>query len=240
MVKTLDEIALLHGTDKSSASHNYCAAVYEGMLAPLRHEPIALLELGVWKGSSLRMWGDYFTHPDAQIVGVDINPDFCSDDPRVTVFAGDQTSIPAELQKWRPNIIIDDASHLSSKTIDSFKAWFPALTPAGYYVVEDLHTSYLYSGAEANRNPDLPPPARLDGQTAMQFLKRLADEVQAGLVLVKENPAMLDGVEHTAIEVETPHGSVLGVEVIPQKHRLPYGVCEVHFFPKLCVVRKNF
>jgi hypothetical protein len=57
---TLDELAIKHGTDKSSPYHDYCR-IHEELLAPLRHEPVALLELGVANGASLRMWGDYFT-----------------------------------------------------------------------------------------------------------------------------------------------------------------------------------
>ena len=66
----LDELGILHGTDKGSLGHGYLGH-YERILGPLRDEPITILEIGVSDGASLRMWADYFTR--ATIVGVDIN-----------------------------------------------------------------------------------------------------------------------------------------------------------------------
>lgn len=179
---TLDEIALKHCTDKSSASHNY-TPIYESLLEPLRDEPITLLELG-WGGhddpdaggASARMWREYLPH--ARIVVVDIAaknnvPDgiefhqLSQADPNIAARLGDTF-----------DVIIDDASHLSSLTIASFQLLWPALADGGLYIVEDTHGAYhdfYYGPHEANPNPDR--GARGGRQTMMQFFKRLADEV---------------------------------------------------------------
>lgn len=49
----LDAIGLFHQTDKSSIHHDYLR-LYERILHNLRYEPINLIEIGVFRGSSLR------------------------------------------------------------------------------------------------------------------------------------------------------------------------------------------
>jgi 8-demethyl-8-(2-methoxy-alpha-L-rhamnosyl)tetracenomycin-C 3'-O-methyltransferase len=172
---------LKYGSDKASDGHNY-TPVYEQLFEPLRDRPVALLELGVAYGASLRTWAEYFTHPDAVIVGIDNGISAVDLPARVSKYTADQTEIPAELEGWCPDIIIDDASHLSSKTIGSLRTWFPILKPGGIYAVEDVTTSYdaVFSGHdEASEDPDRGPRIGLGAQTAMQFLKRLADEVES-------------------------------------------------------------
>ena len=73
----LSLLAIQHGTDKA-ADHWYTPH-YDQRFNGLREEPVHLLEIGIggYKdpeigGESLRMWRDYFTHPDAVIVGLDI------------------------------------------------------------------------------------------------------------------------------------------------------------------------
>jgi hypothetical protein len=67
--QSLDEIGLLEGTDKGSTTHGY-PRHYDRILGHLRHEPITLLEIGIFPGASLRMWSRYFDV--ATIVGADI------------------------------------------------------------------------------------------------------------------------------------------------------------------------
>lgn len=52
-MKTLDELALQHGTDKSSAIHYY-AVKYEKYLQFTRLARINILEIGVLNGASLQ------------------------------------------------------------------------------------------------------------------------------------------------------------------------------------------
>ena len=47
--------------------------VYERHFGAYRNRPIRLLEFGVYQRGSLQMWKHYFG-PQAQIIGVDINP----------------------------------------------------------------------------------------------------------------------------------------------------------------------
>lgn len=175
----LDEIGVRCGTDKSSLDHSY-TLLYEQYFESLRKLPVCLVELGVYRGHSLQMWSQYFTHPLTNIVGIDNNLSRYGSisDRRVRTFTGDQAEIPTNLADRFVDIVIDDASHISSKTIQSFGTWWEHLRRGGLYVVEDLVTSYdpvHFSHMEASSNPNQSP--MLGGQTAVQFFRSRVDDV---------------------------------------------------------------
>jgi len=143
MGTALDELALRYGVDKSSKVHHYTRA-YEQHFGPWRDRPLSLLEIGVGEGNSLRMWRDYF--PQANIFGLDVKNSPPLEGPRIKVFVGSQGDDLA-LEKMAAgtgplDIVIDDGSHRWSDQIGSFKALYPHVKPGGFYVIEDLHTSY--------------------------------------------------------------------------------------------------
>lgn len=160
-IPALDHLARQCGTDKSSDGHGY-TAYYEQYLEPLRDVHLTLLELGIWEGASLRMWREYF--PNARIIGVDkYDRNIFISDVEIIIAEQDDDSL-TELGPF--DVIIDDASHISSKTLQSFDNLWPHLNPGGLYVIEDLQTSY--------------DTARYGGEpTAMQFCQLLADAVNA-------------------------------------------------------------
>jgi len=140
----LDELAYKHGTDKSSVAHNYAIA-YEQEFAPIRSEPIRLLEIGVKEGASLKLWRDYFSK--ARIYGIDIMEKCKAIVPEIPVFIGDQgdagflkrvaASIAATL-----DIIIDDGSHACNDQLKSFETLWPHVAPGGVYIIEDLQLGF--------------------------------------------------------------------------------------------------
>jgi demethylmacrocin O-methyltransferase len=149
---SLDALAIRHGADKSSKVHGYTRA-YERHLAPLRQLPIVLLEIGVGGGASLRMWRDYF--PRATLYGLDLADCKGLEGAGVRTFQGSQSDedvLERLLHATGPlDVVIDDGSHRWADLIASFRKLYPHLKPGGYYVIEDLHTSYwdgYRSGAE--------------------------------------------------------------------------------------------
>src|SRR5207302_1170293 len=118
---------------------------YEHYFEPTRDRPMRLLEIGVLDGRSLEMWSEYF--PEAEIYGVDIDPD-CRrfDGGRKKVFIGSQDD-PQFLTSIRQavpsgfDIVIDDGSHYVKHMIASFHGLFDHVVPGGYYVIEDLHVA---------------------------------------------------------------------------------------------------
>jgi hypothetical protein len=147
----LDRLALLHGSDKFGS--HYYTGHYDSCFAPLRERPLHLLEIGIGGyddpaagGASLRMWKDYF--PSAQIYGLDwyAKPGVAED--RVKTYQGSQTDpvamarILADTPDQAFDIIIDDGSHRSEHVIATFLMMFQYVKPGGWYVVEDIQTSY--------------------------------------------------------------------------------------------------
>ncbi len=146
MSLTLDQIGLLTGTDKASRHHGYLD-FYDHFLSGIRESPISLLEIGVDKGASINMWANYFGF--ATITGVDINPAaLAQQSQRITVEIGDQSD-KAFLQQMAERrgpfeVIIDDGSHIWDHQIISLHALFGSVKRGGFYIIEDLQTSFEY------------------------------------------------------------------------------------------------
>lgn len=141
----LDAIGEKHQTDKSgriAGGHDYLRK-YEFFLRPLRHRQFTLLELGIFKGASLKTWAEFFS--GARIVGVDIEPEtraFAGG--RVEVIIGDlaQTDFLRSLIDLNAKVIIDDASHWWADQLRALFVLYPTLMSGGIYIVEDIHTSF--------------------------------------------------------------------------------------------------
>lgn len=145
LLKDLQQIGLERGTDKASL-HRYCE-FYHDLLSPIRHDPISMAEIGVDGGESLRMWSEFFTHPEAKIYGVDIH-DKGVDPGRAKFILGDGTN-PNFIYDLGTNhgpfdVVLDDGSHYSGQQKDSLRLLWPHVKSGGLYICEDCHTSYSY------------------------------------------------------------------------------------------------
>lgn len=123
--------------------------IYSRYFERYRDRPIKMLEIGVFRGGSLRMWKEYF-HPDSTIVGIDVDKSCAAHeiaDRNVFVRIGSQAdpNFLAQVNgEFGPfDIILDDGSHKTHHQIVSFGALFKsALKDGGCYMVEDVHTNY--------------------------------------------------------------------------------------------------
>ncbi len=173
----LDLLAALCGTDKFGL-HHY-TPVYEALARPLRRRPISLLELGVGGyarglgGESLLMWAAYFSK--GRIYGIDIEDKSALSRGRIKVFQCSQTDRPrlsALCDEIGPfDLVIDDGSHVNPHQIESFRILWPYVKDGGWYVVEDVQTSYwpAYGGGT--------PGSSANASSCMSFFKALADSV---------------------------------------------------------------
>lgn len=134
-------------TDKRSPKEGFIChdyfRIYEREWSKWRDQPIRLMEIGLNRGASIKVWLEYFSQ--AQVVGVDIalfknEVGILSD--RFTFSQGDQSSIEfwnGFKQAQHPfDVIIDDGCHFSGPIHTAFKCLWPHVNPGGYYVVEDL------------------------------------------------------------------------------------------------------
>ena len=128
--------------------HHYFRT-YTEALDRLGGAPIRMLEIGVYKGSSAKMWSQ-FLPAGSVFVGIDINPD-CSKheniDNSLFIRIGDQSDpefLASVVDEFGPfNFILDDGSHRCSHMIASFDYLFlNGLNSPGVYLVEDTHTNF--------------------------------------------------------------------------------------------------
>lgn len=156
---SLDELATHYGTDKSSEYHGYTKH-YEREID--RSSIGSLLELGWLDGASMKMWRDWL--PDWQITGLDIEGKEPISGVTFIHSGQDDPLMPLAVSPYSPfDVVVDDASHESHRTITSFRLLWPLVKPGGCYFIEDLRTSYY---RHWNQN---------SGSTIMQYLKDQAD-----------------------------------------------------------------
>jgi demethylmacrocin O-methyltransferase len=173
----LGELAIAQDSDKWGGLH-WFTQHYDRHFRELRNDAVRVLEIGVGGygyeemggGGSLRMWKRYFHR--GLIYGMDIYDKSRFDQTRIKTIIGDQSD-PAMLREisaeYGPfDIIIDDGSHVNEHIITSFHTLFPLLRPGGFYVIEDLWTTYqpVFGGKDT-------PVAGPD--TSLGLLKSLVD-----------------------------------------------------------------
>lgn len=174
MPRSLHDIAASFDTDKIE-SGTYIEN-FERHFGQLRHEPVKMLELGVFRGGSMHTWHEYFSQ--GLIVGLDRIANPIADMPeRMRFYQGSQDDaklldrIAAECAPEGFDIVLDDASHFGSLSRASYRNLFHKhLKPGGIYVVEDWGTGYwsnwgdgsLYRPANEllTRAPDSAPSLR--------------------------------------------------------------------------------
>ncbi|MDR1313448.1 MAG: class I SAM-dependent methyltransferase [Deltaproteobacteria bacterium] len=156
----LDGIGRSKGTDKSAGgpkAHDYLRK-YEFFLKALKDEEFTLLELGIFRGASLKTWEEYFTK--ATIVGVDVEPETqLHAGGRIRAILGDlsQTPFVEQLNGLNARVIIDDASHWWRDQLRALFILYPAMPKGGIYIVEDIHTSFQPLAPLFSAGLDSPP-----------------------------------------------------------------------------------
>lgn len=168
----LSALGMRFETDKSPLCHYY-TKIYESYFREHKNKPLKFLEIGIFQGSSVRMWEEYF--PKADLHFIDITYDYMRLQPtRASLHLCDQSKkgdLEALIEKigGEFDVIIDDGGHYMDQQIISFETLFPHLKSGGLYVIEDLHTSYWpkYNGNKRGRG----------SKNTMGYLKNLLNDV---------------------------------------------------------------
>jgi hypothetical protein len=171
----LDALAIKYGSDKST-KHNGYTPYYEKEFGPIRESITSIMEIGVYKGWSMRMWKDYFTN--AKVIGIDNLQEIpvlqAMEEMKkegFQFFVGDQAdptflcSVAAQIGH-QLDIIVDDGGHKMSQQLVSFLNLWPVIRPGGAYVIEDLFTSF--HGEFKDQEP-----------TMIEVLKALIDDINS-------------------------------------------------------------
>lgn len=132
-------------TDKGTV-HSYLD-VYEEILAPYRETAENILEIGVFKGHSLRLWTEYFK---GGVIGVDchIKPHGGLADLtdivklgafNILIFDATNKDIVKEAFKnIKFDVIIEDANHSIEQQVELYNVYKDYLNDGGIYIVEDV------------------------------------------------------------------------------------------------------
>ena len=145
--------------------------IYSNYFKDYKDKEINILEIGIDKGESLKIWRKYFTR--AKICGIDII-DIKFQIEGVDLIKANQTDEKALKEicdKYKGfDIIIDDGGHYSKQIVISLNFLFDYLKDNGLYIVEDLQTSYFprFGGSRLNLKKKT---------TSMNYLKSMADSI---------------------------------------------------------------
>jgi hypothetical protein len=128
-----------YGSDKGGANqrHNY-TEIYDILFLPFQKKPIHFLEVGIYKGASLRAWRDYF--PLAHIYGADFNRQTFFTEPRISSHYCDQTSSASLADMWNQlpdmDIVVEDGCHSLETQLNTFKSSIGRVKRL--YIIEDV------------------------------------------------------------------------------------------------------
>ena len=166
-MKTFQQLFDEHTGESILKWSNY-GPIYDRHFADFRDRAINILEIGVLKGGSMRLWEKYFPH--ANIFGIDIDEE-CQihESDRTKIFIGDQGDVSflrnVKAKIPRIDIIIDDGSHRAKDQKTTFEEMYYHLTMPGVYLIEDIELNYW-------KNKDLNSPDNF-----MTHMKNKIDDI---------------------------------------------------------------
>ncbi len=146
-MKRLTQVGQKTGTDK--ATYHFFTELYDDIFS--QYESPRILEIGVESFASIQMYLDYFKNP--YIVAMDINSKEHYINDRWKFIRGDQSNV-LDLQKCieseKYDIIVEDGGHTMKQQQVTFGVLLDQVKPGGYYILEDLHTSFAPHYREAD------------------------------------------------------------------------------------------
>lgn len=145
------------GTIGRTAHHYY--KVYDKEFESFREEPIHILEIGIWKGTSHQSWLEYF--PNAQVYGIDTFDRVLPKDVPVLKdermhwikHNSTRSSVKTAIKReWGDDIafdvIIDDGDHAPVSNAKTLGNIIEFLKPGGAYYIEDVYPLHIMSNEE--------------------------------------------------------------------------------------------
>lgn len=217
----LDKLAVDAGTDKSSAFHDY-TKIYAQYLDALKTNPIKFLEIGIYKGNSVKLWESYF--PKAELHFIDIEPTHIEYQSTRSHYhfinQGDSTKLDqlAQSIKGDFDVIIDDGGHQAKEQIICFQTLFPYLKSGGLYIIEDLHAAYV--GKLINYGKICIPTT--GSSSCMDYLKNLLDDLNYATSLS-----------------QCADSDKLSEEIKNRLTLFQSMIATIHFYPSLCIIVKK-
>lgn len=134
-----NEVARKYGTDKADDCER-CHGYMDYYAKELPENPVRLLEIGCFKGASMRMWRELFPKAELHTLDIFIENEMPTDIEGLICHKGNQNDISLLESLPTYDVIIDDGSHNAIDVQTSFDYLFKnKLNEGGMYVIEDLH-----------------------------------------------------------------------------------------------------
>jgi hypothetical protein len=143
-------------SDKGT-THDYINGYYSNVFTPSREKEINLLEIGMYKGQSIRLFREWFTN--GNIYGIDIGEYVDANTFKIdgtSLFWGDAFNNDM-LGLFKDNFfdfIIDDGPHTLESQLYSIIYWSKKLKSGGKLIIEDVqninHIVYLEKITDSN------------------------------------------------------------------------------------------
>jgi hypothetical protein len=182
--------------------------IYHRYLSRYRGTPVRMLEIGVFRGGSMKLWREYLG-PKAVIYGIDVDKTcsrFDGQYGRVRIGSQDDTAFLRDVvaEMGGVDVVIDDGSHVSSHQITSFNGLFGLLDPHGIYICEDVHSNYWPGWYEGGYGR---------GDTFIGLTKTLIDDMHADF---HNRRSAIISDAHRSIGAIHIHNSMIVIEKCPQ------------------------
>ncbi len=157
----LCKLALKYRSDKCPrrGKHTY-TPYYFDIFKNKKAKTKKVLEIGIGKGASLKMWRDFF--PNAQIYGADYRTDLQINSERITSFLSDQRR-SEHLRHLISNIggdidiVIEDGSHRPRDQVSTCLTLMPLLQKNVIYVIEDVYDPSIVERLNKYYEVEVPP-----------------------------------------------------------------------------------
>jgi cephalosporin hydroxylase len=154
-------------SDKDTV-HSYIE-LYDKLLDRLKDTALNVIEIGISKGGSIKMWKDYFTR--ANVYGIDltdykkldhkngiddvaikyINNELIKED-RINLFIGqsgyDKNFIDKKFKDIKFDFVIDDGPHTLQSMKDCINLYLPLLSENGILIIEDVQNILWFNELE--------------------------------------------------------------------------------------------
>jgi cephalosporin hydroxylase len=132
-------------TDKN-AGHTYIDD-YEKLFSPIQKSATLVVEIGIQRGGSIKLWHDYFQN--ANIIGIDISPNTNQWLPGLENLESFEriqclfnTDAYGEIAKSikDADIIIDDGPHSLESFVKFIQKYSESVKVGGYLIIEDVQS----------------------------------------------------------------------------------------------------
>ena len=170
----LESLAKKHGSNKASSYFEWCN-FYEFHSQHIHsRKDQDILEIGSFKGESLRMWKEFFPHANFASVDIVTTKEVANIEG-TKCYQGCQSSIEIRdrVKSDFPSgfdLIIDDASHQNELTIKTFEIYWELLKDGGVFIIEDLHCSYSWCTSNSKEDAN-------NVKTPLGYLRHLIKDI---------------------------------------------------------------